>query len=159
MRGTTRCSWGRTLLLTLGLLGVGPRAAAPQTGPGEGQGPHSSAFLGPRGLTLGLEARLHHQADDLVSPLRYSGLSWGPSFSFGFSTANQLRRVSLALGYPKLTSFRTEAGAHVQTGYRADLELAVFQRVAGFGNNSLAFYLWGELRGDFARYDHLYSRA
>ena len=160
MRGATRWWWGRTLLLTLGLLGVGPKASVPQTGPGvEGQGPHGSAFVGPRGLTLGLEARLHRQADDLVSPLRYSGLSWGPSLGFGFSTANQLRRVSLALGYPKLTSFHTEAGAHVQKGYRADLELAVFQRVAGFWENSLAFYLGGEIRGDFALYDHWYSRA
>lgn len=159
MRGGTRFWWGRSLLLTLGLLGVGPKPAAPQTGPGaEGQGGlPGSAFVGPRGLTLGLEAHLHRQADDLVSPLRYSGLSWGPSLGFGFSTPVEIRWVGLTLGYPKLTSFQTEAGAHLQKGYRADLELAVFHRVAGFRKNSLAFYLGGELRGDFALYDHWYS--
>jgi hypothetical protein len=115
------------------------------------------AQTGGQGLSLGLEARILQQSDELVSPLRYSGIAWGPALGYGFSSPAQIRSLAVALGLPVLTSSETEEGGHRQEGYRLDLSLGLFHRVVGSGSDPFALFLGGEVRGDFAFFDHWYT--
>jgi hypothetical protein len=137
-------SWGgRGWLLALLLLGAAVGPARCQTG---GQG-----------LSLGLESRLLQQSDDLVSPLRYSGTTWGPTLGYGFSSPVQIRGFALSMGLPVLTSSETEKGAHRQEGYRLDLSVGLFHQVVGSEVSTFSLYLGGELRGEAAFFDHWYT--
>jgi hypothetical protein len=121
--------------------------------------PSASGQEGAQGFSLGLDLGHLQQADDLVSPLRYSGATWRGVVRYGFSGRAQLREASLSMGLPVLTSSRTAAGGHRQEGVRASLSLGVFQRVAGLREGSVRLYLGGEVRGEFAYYDHWYTSS
>lgn len=121
--------------------------------------PSASGQQGPQGLSLGLDMGYLQQADELVSPLRYSGGTWRGGVRFDFSARARLREASLSVGLPVLTSSRTAGGGHRQEGVRASLSLGVFHRVASLRRESVGLYLGGEVRGELAYYDHWYTSS
>lgn len=102
--------------------------------------------------------RLHHQLDELVSPLRYSGVALGPGFRWGFSTEGGIRSLTASYGSPRLTSSATQRGSHYQEGPRASARLTVLQSVGSFGEGRLRVFLGGAVTGEFALYEHWYTR-
>jgi hypothetical protein len=115
--------------------------------------------VGPTGLALGLETGLFHQADDLVSPLRYAGVGFGASIRVGFSSLSAIRSVTLSYTSPRLESRATEEGEHVQEGSRSGFELLALRRFGSFRDGRLSFLMGGALSGQFALYDHRYTRT
>ena len=150
-----------------GRLGVFLRAGAcfllPALAPG-GAGAQGTPAGGggfrpePRGLAVALEMHLHHQQDELVSPLRYSGVGFGPGLRWGFSTEVGIRSLTASYGSPRLPSSATEKGSHYQEGSRAHARLTVLHRVGSFSGGRLAVFLGGALAGDLAYYRHWYTR-
>lgn len=112
----------------------------------------------PRGLAVALEARLHHQLDEQASPLRYSGVAFGPGLRWGFSTEEGIRSLTASYGSPRLTSSATHRGSHYQEGSRVSARLTVLQRVGSFRESRLRLFLGGAVSGDFAFYEHWYTR-
>ncbi len=114
---------------------------------------------GPSGIAIGLDLALFHQADDLVSPLRYSGLGYGLTLRVGMSTPSSIRVLSASHSRPQLDSRATGGGGHLQEGHRASLEVMALQRVATLSGGGLSLFLGGSIAGDFALYDHRYTRT
>ncbi len=115
--------------------------------------------LGPRGFSLGLGVRRMSQADDLVSPLRYSGVSWGVTLGVSFPSAATLRRVDLSYANPRLTSSITREGSHLQRGHWVELRAPIFHRAADLRSGNLSLFLGGALTARFSLYEHWYRKS
>ena len=148
-----RLLWAATLSMVVAL---GPVAGKAQEARSGGHVPDT--VMGPRGLALGIESRFHNQVDDLVSPLRYSGVGFGPGLRWGFSGPSGIRDVTASYGSPRLTSSATARGSHFQEGHRFDTRLMVLQRVGSLGSGRVSFFLGGSIAGHFALYQHWYTR-
>jgi hypothetical protein len=116
------------------------------------------SVAGPTGLAIGLETRLHHQVDELVSPLRYSGFGLGAGVRWGFSTEGGIRSLSGSFGSPRLTSTATEGGSHYQEGTRVDARFVALQRVGSFKDGRFTLFLGVAATLDAALYRHWYTR-
>jgi len=109
-------------------------------------------------VAVALEVRLHHQLDEQVSPLRYSGVAFGPGLRWGFSTEEGIRSLTASYGSPRLTSSATHRGSHYEEGSRAGARLTMLQRVGSFREGRLRLFLGGAISGDLAYYEHWYTR-
>lgn len=149
-------SWMLWCALLWPCLGLCSPASGHAQEPVDGKAGHPP--LGHRGLSIGAGARRLSLADDLVSPLRYSGVSWNVSLVAGFSVPAAISGIRLSYANPKLTSSITRKGSHLQRGHWIELRTPFFHRAAGFRNGDLSFLLGGALTAQLSLYEHWYLK-